>query len=311
LDWSPVAAFTLLSPSEGAIVRPGATISVSLDIAKDLNVRAVQYYWYRDGEEPLPSHQAKPAVFAPSKGEAPFEGAITVPAEAIGRMRLLAVGEVARGRLESDEQFDEVLLVVEPASGLSGIEFASERPWRLDHLGQLLELPVLGQFQDGVMRPLSGREAGSRFRTSDPRVVVIDDLGIVQVMGNGRAELTVENRGQVGRLEVIVEADAAPNRPPVAVIERELQAKSGGLVVLDGIKSFDPDGDQLRYEWRQLRGHRVALTNVDEVKTSFKAPKVAERKRLQFSLTVIDMSGPDTIRGAMSRPAMVTVWVNP
>jgi hypothetical protein len=280
-------------------------------VGKDVNLRTVQYYWYRLEEEPLASRQASPALFTVAEGGTSFSGTVQIPKEAIGTMRLLAVGEVTRGRLESYEEFDEVLVTVQPAAALATIEFAVEQPWRLNTIGKLVELPVVGQFQDGVVRPLAGPDAGGRFRSSDERVLSIDAAGVVQVMGNGKAQVIVENQGKVGSLDVVVEADASPNRAPTAQVEKDLSVKSGSLVVLDGIRSRDPDGDPLRYEWKQVRGHRVPLTNVNEVKASFMAPKVSEKKRYQFSLVVTDMAGPDTVKGADSRPAVITVWVSP
>jgi hypothetical protein len=307
----PVWAFTLTAPAEGTALRSGGSVPVAVQVGKEVNLRTIRYYWYRFDEEPLATHQASPAAFKTMNGGSPFSGTVGIPADAMGTMRLLAVGEVTRGRLESYEEFDEVLVTVQPTAALTSIEFAVQRPWRLDTIGKLVLVPVVGQFNDGVVRPLTGPQSGSRFRSSDDRVVLVDEAGVLQVTGNGRAQVTVENRGKVGIVEVLVEADADPNHSPVAQVERELHAKSGSLVVLDGLRSRDPDGDPLRYEWKQLRGHRVALTNVDEVKATFVAPKVSERKLFQFSLTVIDMAGPDLVKGAESRPASISVWVSP
>jgi hypothetical protein len=308
-----VLAFTLTTPVEGTALKSGETVRVAVELGKDANLRTIHYYWYRLDEEPLTTHQASPASFTPTplveKGR--MAGTVSVPAEALGMMRLLAVGEVVRGRLGIDEEFDEVLVAVEPAAPLSSIEFAVQRPWRLDAIGKLVTVPVMGQFQDGVVRPLSGPRTGSRFLSSNEAVVSIDELGILRVVGNGRAQVTVENRGKSGTVDVIVEADEAPNHPPVAEVEKEMRTKSGHLVLLDGLKSRDPDGDPLRYEWKQLRGYRLALTNAHEVKATFVAPKVSEPKLLQFSLTVMDMTGPDTVKGAESSPAVISIWVDP
>lgn len=304
-------AFTLTAPVSGAQLRSGESVPVSVEAGQDVNLRTVRYYWYRLEEEPLATHQASPTALTVVDGAAPFSGTVQIPKEAIGTMRLLAVGEVIRGRLGTYEEFDEVLVRVEPAVPLMTIEFATEKPWRLKSIGKLIELPVVGHFQDGVVRPLTGLDSESRFRSSEEGVLSIDAAGIVQVMGNGKAQLTVENRGKVGSLDVVVDADPTPNRAPIAQVEKELHVKSGTLVVLDGMLSRDPDGDPLRYEWKQVRGHRVALTNVNEVKASFMAPKVSAAKRYQFVLTVTDMAGPDTVKGADSRPAAITVWVSP
>ena len=304
-------AFTLTAPPSGAQLRSGESVHVSVEAGQDANLRTVRYYWYRLEEEPLATHQALPAALTVADDGAPFSGSVPIPKEAIGTMRLLAVGEVTRGRLGTYEEFDEVLVKVEPAVPLMEIEFATERPWRLKSIGKLIELPVVGQFQDGVVRPLTGLDAGSRFRSSEEGVLSIDAAGIVQVIGNGKAQVTVENRGKIGSLDVVVDADPTPNRAPTERVEMELHVKSGTLVVLDGMRSRDPDGDPLRYEWKQIRGHRVPLTNVNEVKATFMAPKVSEPKRYEFVLTVTDMAGPDTVKGADSRPAAITVWVTP
>jgi hypothetical protein len=226
-------------------------------------------------------------------------------------MRLLVVGEVTRGRLAGYEDFDEVLVTVEPAATLTSIEFAVEKPWRLDTIGQRVVVPAVGQFADGVLRPLTSPKAGTTYRSSDESVVQVDAAGVIHVMGNGKARITVENRGTSGVVEVHVDADAAENRAPIARIASELHVKTGSLVVLDGLRSSDPDGDPLRYSWKQMRGHRVTLSNVNEAKATFVAPPVSEPKSFQFALTVMDMTGPDRVKGAESLPAIITVLVRP
>lgn len=302
-------ALTLATPTEGMVLRSGETVPVSVEVGKEVNLRSVRYYWYRADEEPLASHQAEPAPFSPAG--APFSGNVQIPDDALGTMRLLVVGEVTRGRLAGYEDFDEVLVTVEPTAPLASIEFAVQKPWRFDTIGQRVVVPVVGQFADGVLRPLTSPKAGSIYRSSDEAVVQVDAAGIVRVMGNGKARITVECRGKSGDLEVHVTADAAENRAPIARIASELQVKTGSLVVLDGLRSSDSDGDPLRYSWKQIRGHRVALSNVNEAKATFVAPPVSEPKSFQFALTVMDMAGPDRVKGAESLPAIITVFVHP
>jgi hypothetical protein len=234
-----------------------------------------------------------------------------MPSDALGTMRLLAVGEVVRGRLESHEEFDEVLLTVEATAALQTIEFAVEKPWKMQQVGRRIVVPAIGQFSDGVWRPLSGSSTGSRFHSSDERVVSVDATGVLHVIGGGKAIVTVENGGTTGAVDVIVQGNEEPNRSPIAEVVKELHARSGELVLLDGLRSRDPDGDPLHFEWKQILGHRVMLSNVNEAKATFVAPKVSERKRYQFSLVVTDMAGPDAMKGADSVPAVVTVWITP
>ena len=309
---SPASALTLMMPAADAQVASGQTLRVAVDVGQELNLRRLHYYWYRIDEEPLASHQANPAPFTPSQDGSPFVGTVVVPVDALGRMRLLAVGEVVRGRMESHEEFDEVLVTVETTAELQAIEFTVQKPWRLTQAGKRVVVPAVGQFSDGVSRPLIGPSAGSRFHSSDERVVSVDAHGVRQVTGAGKAAVAVENRGKTGTVDVIVETDGEPNRPPIAEVDNELHAKSGDLVLLDGlIRSRDPDGDPLHFEWKQILGHRVILSNVNEAKATFVAPKVSEQKQYQFSLVVTDMAGPDTIKGADSAPAVVTVWITP
>lgn len=307
----PASALTLTMPAADAQVVSGQRLRVAVDVGHELNLRRLHYYWYRIDEEPLASHQANPAPFTPSQDGSPFVGTVVVPVDALGRMRLLAVGEVVSGRMESHEEFDEVLVTVGTTAELQAIEFTVQKPWRLAQAGKRVMVPAVGQFSDGVSRSLIGPSAGSGFHSSDERVVSVDARGVLQVTGAGKAAVAVENRGKTGTVDVIVETDGEPNRPPIAEVVKELHAKSGDLVLLDGLRSRDPDGDPLHFEWRQILGHRVILSNVNEAKATFVAPQVSEQKQYQFSLVVTDMAGPDTIKGADSAPAVVTVWITP
>jgi hypothetical protein len=307
----PVSALTLTIPAADTRVVSGQTLPVQVGVGREVNLRRLHYYWYRIEEEPLGSHQANPARFTPLQDGGQLKGTVMVPAEALGTMRLLAVGEVAGGRIESHEEFDEVLVTVDTAAELESIEFTVQKPWRLTQAGKRVVVPAVGQFSDGVSRPLSGSSVGSRFHSSDDRVVSVDPDGVLQVVGAGKAAVAVENRGKTGTVDVIVETDGEPNRPPIAEVMRDVHAKSGDLVLLDGLKSRDPDGDPLHFEWKQILGHRVILSNVNEAKATFVAPQVSEEKKYQFSLIVTDMAGPDTIKGADSAPAVVTVWISP
>jgi len=305
------SAFTIIAPAEDTVLEPGAVISATVDLGTERGMRRVSYLWYRQEEEPVPLQQAEPALVATAASSPPYGGTLTVPVDAIGLMRLLAVGEVASGRLAGHQEFDEVLVRVEPIAPLQAVEFEVEKPWRLDTVGKLIELPVIGQFADGVARKLVGAAAGSVYETSDAAVVTVQPDGQVRIVGNGRARLTVTNRGRWGALEVIVKGDGSPNRIPVADAGEDMTVKGGAKVVLNGLRSRDPDGDPLRYEWVQVRGHKVSLLDQDAAKASFVAPRVSRKRLLRFKLRVTDMRGPDTVRGADSLPAYVNVWVVP
>ncbi|MBI4401438.1 MAG: hypothetical protein HY581_07395 [Nitrospirae bacterium] len=304
-------AFTITAPAEGADLKSGQQVVAKVDLGTEIGMRRVQYYWYRQAEEPVVPQQARLALEATASSSPPYGGMLTVPADAIGMMRLLAVGEVTRGRLAGQEEFDEIMVQVKPPAELSSIEFETEKPWRLDMLGRLLELPVVGQFADGVTRRIGGASTGSTYQSSNERVIKIYPDGLLQVVGDGAAVITVLNSGKKGLLEVMVKSDAESNRAPTARAGPDLTVKAGTKVVLNGLGSSDPDGDPLRYEWTQVRGYKVSLLDPGTPKATFVAPKVSTKRLLRFKLQVTDMKGPDTVKGADSFPSFVNVWVEP
>jgi hypothetical protein len=311
LSPSVVQAFTLSSPQNGAVLKAGQRITVAIDRGAVTGLSQVQYYWYRQGEEPIPQHLAQPALVATSASEPPYGGQLEVPRDAAGKYRLLAIAEVAHGRLAGREEFDEVMVQIEPPAELASIEFEVEKPWRLDTLGKIHEVPVIGLFSDGISRRLMGPSGGSTVLSSNEQVIRPLGDGLIQVIGNGRAMLTVKNRGKEGNVDVVVHTDGESNRPPQARTTADLNVKSGSTVALTAGGSIDPDGDQLRYEWTQVRGNPVSLLDPNTPRATFVAPKVSAKRLLRFKLRVTDMSGPDTVKGADSLPAFVNVWVEP
>lgn len=304
-------AFRVTAPAEGAILKSRQELTVTVELGTELGMRRVQYYWYRDDEEPLVEQQSRPALVATAASSPPYGGTLIVPADAYGTMRLLAVGEVARGRLAGREEFDEVLVQVEPAAALTGIEFEVEKPWRLETLGKIAEIPVIGQFADGVARRIGGASAGSVYRSTNEQVIKVYPNGLCQVLSNGKAQIIVTNKDRQGALDVVVVSTGEANRAPTADAGPDLTVKAGSRVVLSALRSHDPDGDPLSYQWSQIRGHKVSLLDADTARATFLTPKVSAKRLLRFKLRVTDMRGPDTIKGADSFPAFVNVWVEP
>jgi hypothetical protein len=303
--------FTLVLPEIQSALTSGQSIQVSVDVPPGIGVRQVRYYWYRDDDEPMDTSQVEPVLVATGSSTPPYGGSLTVPRDAVGLVRLLAVGTMTRGRLAGQEDFDEQIFRVEPAAELTAIEFGVERPWRLDTIGRIMPVPVVGQFVDGVERNLGSAATGSLFRSSDEAVVAVSPDGLLHVTGNGRARVTVTNRGKEGVIEIVVQGDEEPNHAPIARVPAVIEGKGGQRIVLDGLQSSDPDGDPLRYEWKQSRGNKVTLMNHGEVKAVFVAPHVSARRLLQFKLRVTDMSGPDSMKGADSETSTIDVWIEP
>jgi hypothetical protein len=303
--------FRIEVPKENAVLQSGQQVTTAVELGTEIAVGRVRYYWYRVGEEPVVSQQASPALVSTDRLTPPYGGKLTVPTDAIGAMRLLAVGEVVSGRLAGREEFDEIIVYAEPAAALSRIEFESEKPLKLSTLWKTLDLPVVGLFGDGVIRPIAGKGTGSTFKSSNEQVVTISAEGCLRVVGNGTATVIVNNRGQQGTLEIIVKTDGEENRPPIADAGPDQTVKGESIVVLNGLRSTDPDGDPLQYEWKQLRGNKIPLLDTDSPKATFAAPRVSARRLFRFRLQVTDLKGPDTLKGADSLPSFTNVWVEP
>lgn len=60
-----------------------------------------------------------------------------------------------------------------------------------------------------------------------------------------------------------------PARTPIAAVGSNLTGNVLGTVTLDGRASRDPDGGTLTYQWTQVRGLKVALSNADGPTPSF------------------------------------------
>jgi hypothetical protein len=84
------------------------------------------------------------------------------------------------------------------------------------------------------------------------------------------------------------------NRPPEADAGVDQQVEEGDTVALSGSNSFDPDGDNVSFQWDQIAGPPVTLLPDSTAENpTFKAPFVESAAGLSFSfeLTVTDTSG--------------------
>jgi hypothetical protein len=344
---TPAQAFKITEPEPGAKLESGQTVTAHVDLGNDIGIVKVRYYWYRENDETLvqqdegDSGQSKsdakisidkflqkdsvvggsvvslPVLVSTGDRDPAFGGPLRVPSDAIGRMRLLAVADISRGRLGTRTVFDEIIVNTEPTAELQHIDFETDKPLLLgregqsatygqvDVLGKIFELPVVGDFADGVSRPLTAPSSGTSYHSSNDKVIHVLADGMLKIVGNGKTVLTVKNRGQEASLDVHVAVGDEPNEPPVALAGDNRAVKSGTKVELNGLASRDPEGEALFYSWSQVRGAKVPLLDLNMPKASFLAPSVSEPKLFRFRLRVTDKKGAD------SMPAFVDVTVEP
>ena len=82
------------------------------------------------------------------------------------------------------------------------------------------------------------------------------------------------------------------NGPPNADAGVDQTVDEDSTVTLDGFNSFDPDGDNLSYQWNQVTGPSVTLSDPTADKPTFEAPFVESAGlSFTFELTVSDTSG--------------------
>lgn len=342
----PAHAFKIVSPANGATFKSGQTITAKVDLGSDSGIVKVLYYWYGELADTLvqqeeieggPPQQEKvgddrffqkdsasgapvvaiASLASTSEQSPPFGGALRVPKDAVGPMRLLAVADISRGRLGTRSVFDEVIVNVEPEAALQAIDFETEKPLQLgragqssafghvDSMGKVFELPVVGEFADGVTRPIGSPSSGTSYQSSNQKVVKLLANGMLQIAGNGKATLTVSNRGKQAQLDVEVNVNEEPNEPPIADAGPNRTVKGGSKVKLSGLKSRDAEGEALFYSWSQVRGSKVSLLDVNGPEASFQAPQVSEPRIYRFKLRVTDKKGADSL------PAFVDVTVEP
>lgn len=346
LPGGPAQAFRIVSPTDGATLTSDHPVPVEVEASREAGLVEVRYYWYPEQTEALveqgadrsapPSQDsistdkywqkdsitgapvvALPALTSTVDRVPPYGGALPIPSDAIGRMRLLAIADISQGRLGRKTVFDEVFVEIQPAAELLSMDFETEKPLQVgrtgqssafghvDSMGKIFELPVVGEFSDGISRPLSSPNTGTSYRSGDDHIIKVLSNGLLQIVGNGKTTLTVTNRGKQATLDVRVEVNPEPNEPPIANAGMPKTVKAGSKVRLSGLQSRDPEGEALFYAWSQVRGSKVAMLDVNMPEPSFTSPYVSEKRTFRFKLRVTDKKGADSV------PAFVDVTVEP
>jgi hypothetical protein len=102
-------------------------------------------------------------------------------------------------------------------------------------------------------------------------------------------ELFVTDDGNLQSSDICIVTILGQNAPPVADAGSNQVVDEGQQVWLNGSGSSDPDGDDITFLWKQVRGTVVHLSDVTEAIPTFTAPDVGPNgESLLFELIVTD-----------------------
>ncbi len=129
----------------------------------------------------------------------------------------------------------------------------------------------------------------------------------------------IYNAGSAGKCKP---TPTPANSAPVANAGNDQTVDEETQVTLDGSHSYDPDGDSITYQWTQVSGPTVTLSDPNSANPGFTAPQVTETTYLEFELvvsdgqlsseasvatvTVLDTNQPVDCSSAL--PSTVTLW---
>ena len=137
---------------------------------------------------------------------------------------------------------------------------------------------------------------------TDGPVVTLSDAAAVQPLftapdvGPGGVSLTFQlavfDSGGLQHTDTIIVNVSWVNLPPTADAGTDQTVSEAQMVTLDGLNSSDSDDGIASYQWSQITGTSVTLSNPATVKPTFTAPAVgAGGSSLTFQLTVTDENG--------------------
>jgi hypothetical protein len=148
---------------------------------------------------------------------------------------------------------------------------------------------------DGIESYLWKQIAGQSVSLSDPQAFQ-PTFTTPSVAGNKstslKFELTVTDFGGLRDTDTTVVNVTGDNDPPTADAGPDQNVDEETTVTLNGSNSFDPDDGIASYQWKQIAGPSVILSNPETVIPTFFAPNVGtDGVSFTFELVVTDVGG--------------------
>jgi hypothetical protein len=158
--------------------------------------------------------------------------------------------------------------------------YSGSKPGLTARLVQPLNSHIALSFEGGLNETLVARDNSGAFR-----VGVLFGGSWLRPKDYGTAAGPVPVDIPRVRYELLSRRVRTGNDAPVADAGPDQIGAAAGSIQLDGSASFDPDGDPITYEWRQIAGPAVSLAGAATARPSFTA---AENQSYAFRLTVKD-----------------------
>ena len=197
---------------------------------------------------------------------------------------------------EGFESGDSNEVSLEPATTLNQPPVANAGPDQTVDEGRLITLNGANSTDpdDGIATYRWVQTGGSPVTLSNPNgqqaTFTAPDVGTAGV--SLTFELTVVDHGGLENTDSCVVNVTWQNEPPEANAGIDQTVAEGGVVTLDASSSLDIDDGIAAYQWVQISGPAVILSNPASSLPTFTAPNVGPQgASLTFNLTVADMGG--------------------
>lgn len=137
---------------------------------------------------------------------------------------------------------------------------------------------------------------------------------LLETPGEYTYQVEVSNGVTTSEATTTVQVVSKPNAPPTADAGTDRTVVEGRTVRLQATNSTDPDGQSLSYEWAQVSGPNVSVSDAGSASPTLTVPDVSERRTLIFALTVTDEDGAsamDTVAIVVTPESTTTTTTEP